>query len=266
VNAEYAAGRVLGSTEPALPTLADLQGAVPAAAEEEGDAEDKLRRPAMRDNALQYGAQGGLAWGTRQVNALLSERARDLSRVYDFGRLMIRAPGNLQARPPVISEARDTWRSDEGGKAIRVADRSYEILADAAFVPVPPTWQQYLIRTYGPPAPVFDRMLPRNDSERKAWIGWIAEGWREGVRQAVQTLERDLARLERDYVGMVRYRQLLAEGKVTAPVFARGAMGTTGSGRDMRVNDLTVRIMRDGQLVSDTAAWQPPVRTVAPPR
>src|SRR3546814_7794007 len=60
----------------------------------------------------------------------------------------------------------------------------------------------------------------------------ISDGWKMGVKQARDIFQSDLNRLERDYTGMIRYKVLLEQGKVSAPVIAEGAMGVTGSGLD----------------------------------
>src|SRR3546814_13720751 len=76
-----------------------------------------------------------------------------------------------------------------------------------------------------------------------------------GVKQARDIFQSDLNRLERDYTGMIRYKVLLEQGKVSAPVIAEGAMGVTGSGLDMRVNDRTIRITRDPNRETDACRW-----------
>lgn len=257
VNPDYAAGR-LAIPEKRVPTLQEMINAVPAAkGEEEGD--DKLRRPAMKEAALAYGARGGLAWTSREIDRDLQGRARDLTQIYDFGRLMVRGPDDSLVMPPVISEARDAWKSEDGGKTLRVADQVYEIIADARFVPTPPIWHTYLVRAYEAPEPPAEALLPRNDVERKAFASWVTEGWMQGIRQAHLIFKADLAKLERDFTGMVRYRHLLAEGKVTAPVLAAGRLGVTGTGKDMRVNDRALRITGDSKLTTDPSRWSPTV-------
>src|SRR3546814_10752794 len=76
-----------------------------------------------------------------------------------------------------------------------------------------------------------------------------------GVKQARDIFQSDLNRLERDYTGMIRCKVLLEQGKVSAPVIAEGAMGGTGSGLDMRVNDRSIRITRDPILETDASRW-----------
>jgi len=135
-----------------------------------------------------------------------------------------------------------------------VADVSYLIVEQARFTPKAPLWHTYLIRSYVTPEPPPDQLLPRDGSERDAWKRWVAEGWHMGVTQAQEIFEADLRRLERDFTGMLKYKGLLEEKKVSAPVVAEGNLGNTGTGQDMRVNDRALRITRDPTLQVGGAA------------
>lgn len=238
------------------PSLDDLVNAIPQKAETLPDSQDKLRAPAMRDAALAYGAQGGLASVSVEINRNLKERAGELSKTYDFSRFMIKGPNGAMVLPPVISEARDTWESQDGGKALRIADKYYEIVAQPVFTPVAPLWHTYLIRQYSLPKPPPDALLPKNDAERKYWGNFVRLGWDMGAKQAREIFQADLRRLERDFTGMVRYRQLLDQNLVSAPVVAGTHLGVTGGDRKVRVNDRAVRITQDPKLSTDPAAWK----------
>ena len=61
------------------------------------------------------------------------------------------------------------------------------------------------------------RALPRTKQEVAYWNKWVAEGWADGEKQAVEIFLADLGRLERDIVGMARYRVLLRAGLVEPP-------------------------------------------------
>jgi defect-in-organelle-trafficking protein DotC len=264
INPDYRAGVALNVSDKPTPSLDELVNVKPTGAVVPTDPNDKLRFPAMRDSALAYGARGGLAFSSRQINQTLQQKADHLSKIYDFSRLMILGPDGTQVLPPVISEAKKTYETQEAGKSLRVADSFYEIIQQARFAPVAPLWHSYLLREYTPPTPPPDEILPKSDGERDMWRRWITEGWMKGVAQAEAIFQADLNRLERDYTGMVRYRQLLAEGKVSAPVVAKGDFGVTGTGNDMRVNDRALRITRDPLLNTDPSKWSAAVSNVTP--
>ena len=239
------------------PTLEQIIAKAPVKKKDDGEKEgDKLRAPAMRDAALSYGARAGLAWTSRGINEQLRSRAAELTKTYDFNRVLIRTPSQASIMPPVISEAKETYETADAGKTLRVADTVYEIVEQARFVPVAPLWHSYLVRSYTAPENPPDSLLPKSDGERDAWKHWVTEGWNMGIKQAQEIFEADLRRLERDFLGMVRYKALLEEGKVSAPVVAEGNLGVTGNGTDMRVNDRALRITKDPLLQTPSNNWQ----------
>lgn len=238
------------------PSLDQMMDRVPVKKGPEEKEGDRLRMPAMRDAALAYGARGGLAWTSRGINEQLRSRSAELTRTYDFNRILIHTPSQATLLPPVISEASETWESSDAGKTLRVADKVYEIVEQARFAPVAPLWHSYLIRSYTAPEPPPDSLLPKNEGERDAWKKYVAEGWEAGATQAREIFNADLRRLERDFVGMVRYKALLEEGKVSPPVVAEAKLGVTGTGQDMRVNDRAYRITRDPTLNTPTSSWR----------
>jgi len=265
VNPDYRAGYV-ALPEEALPTLDMVINQAPS---RNPDApvtqEDRLRGGAMRDGALAYGARAGLAWESRAINRMLQDRSAEISRTYDFNRAVIKAPGGALILPPVISQANESWETSEAGKTLRVADSVFEIVEQARFSAVAPQWQTYLIRTYKSPELPPDVLLPRDGTERDQWKRWVSEGWTEGQRQAQETFKSDLERLERDFGGMIRYKALLEQGKVSAPVVADARLGNTGTGQDMRVNDRAIRITQDPKLnVGKSSEWRAPATTAGP--
>ena len=264
VNPDYRAGLVDIPTLP-LPSLEQVINQAPSRKAETVSTEDRLRGGAMRDGALSYGARAGLAWESRAINRMLQDKSAEIARTYDFNRAMIKGPGNAMIMPPVISQANETWETSEAGRTLRVADRVYEIVEQARFSAVAPQWQTYLIRDYKSPEAPPDVLLPRDGDEREQWKRWVTEGWQQGQRQAQEIFKVDLERLERDFNGMVRYKSLLEQGKVSAPVVADSRLGTTGTGQDMRVGDRAIRITQDPKLnVGKTDGWSAPATTPGP--
>lgn len=240
--------------EPSLMTLREMQELSRPASSEE--TRDQLRMGALRDMALSFGARGGLAWGSREINRRLMERAPELSRTFDFGPLMIRDRRGVLLLPPVVSESRDTMEEMEQGRVLRVADAYYEIIAPARFAPTAPLWHSYLLRTYSAPELPPPELLPRTEAEREEWRRAVAEGWEAGLRQAEDIFRDDMRRLERDYQGMVRYAALLREGRISAPYVAAAAHGVTGTADAVRVNDRSFRITAEAALSRDPRMWR----------
>lgn len=265
VNPGYSAGAVDIPTKPA-PSLNEILAKTSKAPKKEAPKsdEDRLRRPAMQEAATAFGARAGLAWASRQINRKLEASAAELTRTYDFQRLMIQGPDGVMVQPPVIVEAVDAWESFDAGKTLRVADTVYEIVEQARFTSVAPMWQTYLISNFEEAPVPPDPLLPRDEAERSLWTRWVTEGWKKGIEQAEETFQANLDRLNRDYTGMIRYRVLLEEGKVSPPILAEGNLGNTGTGLDMRVNDRAIRITRDPALQVDPSGWSASVTTPGP--
>ncbi|WP_310622308.1 type IV secretory system conjugative DNA transfer family protein [Flexibacterium corallicola] len=217
---------------------------------------DTLRITALEEAALSYGARSGLAYRTDKINQTLQTNSSELAELFEFTSVMIDGPDGSIITPPVIVEAKEAWELYEKGKALRVADTVYEVIDQARFTSVPPLWQSYLISSFEEASEVPAALTPNNKAEGDIWVKGVTRGWREGEEQANQIFKTNLARLSRDYAGMVRYKRLLEEGKVTSPIVALGSMGTTGNGENMRVNDRAIRITQDSKLVLDTNKWE----------
>ncbi len=263
VNTDYKAGRTIGASSQSSDTLQQILDKTKRAPEktEDEDQEDKLRLPAMQEAASSYGARAGLAFATKEINKRLEARAAELTKIYNFQGIMIQGPNNTMVQPPVIAEAEDAWEATDAGKTVRLADKVYEIIESAKFTPVTPMWQNDLIVNFDAPEEPPQQLLPRNDEEEKLWKKAVTDGWRLGEEQAEETLQANLDRLNRNFLGMVRYRSMLEECKVNAPAIADGNLGTTGTGQNMRENDRLNRITQDALLNISSKCWTASVTT-----
>ena len=249
-----------------------LSGAV----DEEKDLSLKIRFDSQKEAALSFGARGGLAWRTKMIMDDLKKNEMAMDKIYNFRRLLITAPSNMFMEPPIISEALNNLIVTNDGDEAAVADSVYFITRKARIVSAPRNWRQYLERSWDVVTAPPDILLPESDGERKRWRFWVARGWEEGYKQADEIFQADLNRLTADFEGMVRYRVLLSQNKVSAPSATLVDRGITGvesetsiGGRplkitkEMRVGDRAIRITQPVTLRPDYASeeWQPPVRT-----
>lgn len=220
----------------------------------------RIRQESMKEAALSYGARGGLAWRTHQIMQQLDENAPALDKTFNFRRLLITAPSNLLIEPPIINEALNAFVVSNEGAEAAVSDAIYQISRNARIVAAPRHWREYLERSWADVESPPDILLPETPQERKNWRLWVAEGWQQGIIQADDTFQSDLNRLTADFEGMVRYRNLLAQGKVSAPYAVMVDRGVTGGGSEMRVGDRAVRISGQSQFIQQSDTWQPPQR------
>ncbi|MDD3182869.1 MAG: type IV secretory system conjugative DNA transfer family protein [Alphaproteobacteria bacterium] len=241
---------------PPPPVLQDLQEQLTGDTPESSDIVGlQIRNDALKEAALSYGARGGLAYRTFEIQRRLTEHEMSLGKTYDFTRLLIAAPSGLLIEPPIVSEGQRAVIVNGGGQEAAVADRVYRINRAARIVTAPRNWRLYLERDWGRVDPPPTLLLPRNDDERELWRDLVLEGWNAGISQAEEIFEADLDRMTNDFVGMVRYRELLAQGMISPPYAMHEDRGVTGGGSEMRVGDRGVAITGPSVLIPRSNTW-----------
>ncbi len=215
----------------------------------------QIRVDALKEAALSYGARGGLAWRTFQIQRRLAENEGNISKIFNFGNLLIAAPSGLMIEPPVITEAQKAVIINSGGQNAAVADRVYRINRNARIVTAPKNWRAYLERDWGRVEPPPNALVPKNEQELTHWRRQLALGWEEGIKQADDIFQADLDRLNTDYLGMVRYRELLAQGIITPPYATQEDRGVTGGGSEMRIGDRGLVITGPSQFNPKSERW-----------
>jgi defect-in-organelle-trafficking protein DotC len=249
------------SISPPPPVLEDLQNQAmdPDAGKTEGMGL-QIRADALREAALSYGARGGLSYRTFQIQRRLAEYDHSMGKAFNFSRLLIAAPTGLMIEPPIVSEAERAVLVKAGGQAAAVADRVIRINRVARIVTAGRNWHLYLERDWGRVDPPPAILVPKTEEERAVWKEYVKEGWDAGIRQAEETFESDLDRLTNDFVGMVRYRELLAQGMISPPYALADDRGITGGGDEMRVGDKGLTITGPSALIPRSDKWIPAPR------
>lgn len=247
-------GVIVGGERP--PSLEALQAARPG--DQPGDGLDTGRAETLRDSGQTYGAQGGLAARSFALNEMLRRHEPELDSAYDFRSLVLPAgAGQTLMKPPVVTAAQMAFALGDGGQVARETSCIYEITRSAELTAAPPNWRSYLVRSWGPPPRPADAGLPRTKAEVAYWNKFVAEGWAQGEKQAVEIFLNDLGRLQRDIVGMARYRVLLRARLVEAPVVAFQSKEAEGGRDELRVGDRTVRITDQPGLQGNPRRWSP---------
>lgn len=219
-----------------------------------------IRAEAIREAAISYGARAGLAFRTYAITTELEDRARHMDKVFDFTQLLVPAPSGLLIEPPIINESINALLIEGNGQEAAVSDRVYNIVNNARIVSTSRNWRDYLRRSWDVVDPPPDLLLPENDEERELWIELVNKGWVEGVKQANEIFEADLAKLKTDFNGMIRYRILLAQGMISPPYALQVDRGITGGGEILRVGDRAVQITGVPALITGANTWQPASR------
>jgi defect-in-organelle-trafficking protein DotC len=217
-----------------------------------------MRRDAQREAALSYGARGGLSKRSYQIMERLSGYEGVLDKVFDFRQLLVKAPSGLLIEPPIVRESLDTMVITDNGNEAAVADQVLKINRQAKIVPTARNWRQYLVMAYESQITPPPRVLwPKNREEQLSWNAWVAEGWDAGYLQGEEIFNSSLNQLVSDYRGMVRYRMLLAQGKISQPYALHEDRGVTGGRSEMRVGDRALRITGPSQFLTGGDLWKP---------
>lgn len=211
----------------------------------------QIRTKALQDTAMSLGAQGGLATASKRINTQLEKDKWHLETIYNFNGMML-THGVL---PPVLVEADNSLNLDNPN-TIRISDKTYKIISQARFATTPPNWREYLWMSYNKPEIPHKFMMPRNDEESRIWKKAIKLGWEKGIEQSTSIFQQNLARLKRDYYGMILYRKLLQQRMVSAPYVSKTELGVTGDGSDMRINDQVLRITELPKLQTNSDNWK----------
>ena len=64
----------------------------------------------MKETALTFGAQAGLAYASWELNKILETQSAQLDKIYNFNSIMSRGPDGVMVLPPVISEAKSLYK------------------------------------------------------------------------------------------------------------------------------------------------------------
>jgi defect in organelle trafficking protein DotC len=244
---------IVGGKPP--PSLDELQATHPTPTHKKPMS--PMRATALREAALSYGARGGLAAQSYAINLLLARYQGRLDETFNFNGLVLAiSNGQTLMVPPIVTEAEMAFALAPGGQTAKETDRVYQITQEARLASAPPNWRSYLVRTWAFPVKPPRDLRPRTDDEVQSWNRWVAEGWALGEQQATQIFLDDLARLQNDYVGMMRYRVLLRAGVVEAPDTAFSRRAISGGRDRMLVGNQVIRITNQPGLNPDERSWR----------
>lgn len=210
-----------------------------------------LRARAQRRAAYTLAVQTAVAYRYGQIDRALMRHRAELGQIYNFRPLML---DNGRMMPPVIEGSRQAFRlysTRHASSAVTV----YRIDRAARLTTVEPTWRGYLIREYHV-VRVVPALLPRNHVERKRWRAAVARGWKAGVVLAGQLFRQNLARLTRDMVGAIRFKRLVLQHVVAAPVVSASDPHVAFEGNTLEIGRRDFLLTRQAHWQSE-GAWRP---------
>jgi defect-in-organelle-trafficking protein DotC len=229
------------------PSLSDLESFAPD--NDSPSAKEQARLAAVQQAALTYGLQGGLAHGLAQIDAIVRSHAQFLTQTYDFGALMIDGPYGTKILPPVIVESDQIYDQVDADTVV-VANHTYKILQPAAFAPIQPLWQTYLIMAWTAPATPNVKDFPDSALEHRTWDAALQKGYKIGEDQAFSEFQINLNSLNREYMGMIRWSRLVTTGEATVPMVTAEMRPVVGGGNEVTIDEGKVEIVSAAQLLA----------------
>lgn len=240
------------------PTLEQAQGlhAVEGRAEAEAD---QNRYTEMRKAALSFGMRSAMAHRQQEISSRFKAHEQKLDRTFDFRRIVIPIKNNdAVIIPPVIAETEKSLSIGEDGKVATISQATIKIIQPARIAATAPRWKDYVSRAdIGKVSEPPISLLPKTEAEQKNWAAWVAEGWKKGEQASIDNWEQDLARLKRDFEGMVNYLTLVEEGRVRALYLASSDLGITGEGTSVEIGKSIVKIANPAHLIGADGEYLP---------
>lgn len=211
-----------------------------------------IREEALRSEAVRYGLQSGFAWRYGLIVKDCAARDHELDAMYPFDLVLLE---NGSVAPPIIVRA-DSSLSLDSPSRMTTTGTAWRIVSPAAFVSLPPSWRNYLtlsdeVLTAQKPHPA---ILPKTSGEREIWQAGVKEGWGYGVEQAESLFKSSLARLNRDFAGMIQYHVLNRQGMISIPNVSRGHYAVK-LGKDTLELDQQVFTIKEGARFQGEEAW-----------
>lgn len=192
------------------------------------------RESIVREAGLAAGAQGGYAERAREISSVLDRRGAELDRIFAFTGLTYEG-GRLLA--PVVEFVEEVQAVEADGSALRETARVLRVTQPARLVTVPPTWRDWLFMETPEVERPDDAVLPITGDEREIWSSAVAAGWDMGRLQADRVYETRLEILTTTYEGMLRYRDLAAQGVVAPAEVGRSDLGIVREDAELRIGD-----------------------------
>lgn len=201
-----------------------------------------MRLRSIYDYAKSIAIRAAINNGIENYNDIIRSNERNLDAIYNFQPLMIAN----KVVPPVITEARNLY-NQAGSDQIRTSDAIYQIDKQAYFSSTPPNWRAYLnFRNEGAAyenwAYVGGDLTPKNGLERKVWANGTLDGWRLGSDEAKKIVQSSMDRLNKDYIGMIRFHQLVIAGRITMPSISSYSLYDTNTGDKLILGEELLKI------------------------
>jgi hypothetical protein len=202
-----------------------------------------MRPSAIREAAQLVTLQTAVAWRYKRLLEYVESYSGIMDTAFNFSPLLM-THGDALIMPPVLTRAGASMRIEKPDTATS-SKTSYELLAPARYVPAAPHWREFLM-TDGFPAPEKPNpaVMPKDDKERAIWRTAVREAWAQGVKEADQLFADNVARMAREYRGVMLYHLLTAQHLLSKVGTASADLGmkTSDGGNKLHIGQKVYRL------------------------
>ncbi len=222
-----------------LASLLEMQG---TQKKEEG-AVALLRPNAIREAAQLVAFQTAIEYRYKELLGATEKHTAIMDTAFNFAPLLMTHEDAL-IMPPVLTKAGASMRLEEANTAT-TAKTTYELLEPARYVAIAPNWRHYLMVDAFPKAEQPNpAVLPKNAEERAIWRTAVREAWVQGQSEADQLYEDNIARMVREYRGVMLYHLLTAQELLSRVGTATADLGMhmSDKGKKLHIGQKVYRI------------------------
>ena len=210
-----------------------------------------MRPSAIREAAQLVTLQTAISWRYKQLVDATESYTLIMDTAFNFSPLIM-TQGQVLIMPPLLTRAGASMRIEDAGTAT-TADTTYEMIAPARYVSTIPNWREYLMmKTFPEPEKPNPALLPRTLEERAIWREAVREAWAHGLAEAEHLYADNVARMVRDYRGIMLYHLLTAQHLLSRIDTASASLGmhTTDNGDKLNIGQKVYRITAPSRFIT----------------
>ena len=209
-----------------------------------------LRPKAIREAAQLVTFQTAIAYRYKQLLETTERYATVLDTAFNFSPLLM-TEGAALIQPPVLTRSGASLRIEKPDAATS-AESAYELLEPARFVAFAPHWREFLmVGAFPEPEKPNPAVLPKNDKERAIWRAAVREAWARGLTEADQLFADNVARMTRQYRGIMLYHLLTAQRLLSKVGSASSSLPLNASDTKLYIGQQVYRITAPSRFVTD---------------
>lgn len=211
------------------------------------------REQAILLEGMKFGSQNALYDRSMSYQNLLDENKHELSRLFNFSPLLLMSGRVI---PPIVVEA-DDLKMIEDQYTKRTVKKSYKIHEQAKVLNTPLNWRTYLLFQAPKPNMPSRYALPirGNEREERIWANGVAQGWEAGTEQADAIMIQKIRVIQRDYIGMLRFKLLRLKNIIKDPISSNLKLGVTKDGDTLNIDEQVFEIVEVPQFNLEVEEW-----------